>query len=101
VWRSGLRFEDFAGGTLDVTTSKTLARATFDVTAYPLFQKALAAMPDRERHSPLVVDESGLPMRPAGPAQSGICSLVMGVLQRRTSRAPTSSTSASMLNTAI
>src|SRR5215813_3724659 len=63
VWRSGLRFEDFACGTLDVTTSKTLARATFDVTAYPLFQKALAAIPDRERHGPLVVDESGLPVR--------------------------------------
>jgi hypothetical protein len=63
VWRSGLRFEDFAGGTLDLTTSKTLARATFDVTAYPLFQKALAAIPDRERHGPLVVDERGLPVR--------------------------------------
>jgi hypothetical protein len=63
VRRSGLRLEGFAGGTLDVTTSKTLARAPFDVTAYPLFQKALAAIPNRERCGPLVVDESGLPVR--------------------------------------
>lgn len=63
VCRPGLRFEDFAAGTLDVTTSKTLAKATFDVTAYPLFQKVVAAVPDGERRGPLVVYESGLPVR--------------------------------------
>jgi hypothetical protein len=42
VWRPGLRFEDFAGE-LDLETSKTQTKAMFDVTAYPLFQQALAA----------------------------------------------------------
>jgi hypothetical protein len=58
-WRPGLRFEDFASGTLDLTTSKTGTKATFDVTAYPLFQQALAAVPDAERKGPLVTDQGG------------------------------------------
>jgi hypothetical protein len=63
AWRPGLRFEDFAGGVLDLTTSKTSTAAVFDVTAYPLFQQALAAVPEDERKGPLVVDESGTPIR--------------------------------------
>jgi hypothetical protein len=49
VWLPGLRFEDFAGGDLDLETSKTQAKAIFDVTAYPLFQQALSAVPEGQR----------------------------------------------------
>jgi hypothetical protein len=63
AWRPGLRFEDFVTGTLDLTTSKTSTAAVFDVTAYPLFQLALAAVPEAERRGPLVIDESGVPVR--------------------------------------
>jgi hypothetical protein len=63
AWRPGLRFEDFSTGTLDLTTSKTSTAAVFDVTAYPLFQTALAAVPEAERRGPLVVDEQGVPVR--------------------------------------
>ena len=66
LWRPGLRFEDFASGTLDLTTSKTGTKATFDVTAYPLFQKALTAVPEEERYGPVVTDENGLPVHPVG-----------------------------------
>ena len=57
IWRPGLRFEDFAAGRLDVETSKTSTQAVYDVTAYPLFQQALAAVPASERVGPLVTDE--------------------------------------------
>ena len=63
VWRPGLRFEDFADGTLDLTTSKTSTAAVFDVTAYPLFQRALAAVPEAERRGPMVIDEGGTPVQ--------------------------------------
>ena len=63
VWRPGLRFEDFAAGRLDLETSKTQTQAVFDVTVYPLFQQALAAVPEHERHGPLVTDDSGKPVR--------------------------------------
>ena len=49
MWRPGLRFEDFAGGELDLETSKTQAKTIFDVTAYPLFQQATAGGP-RKTH---------------------------------------------------
>jgi hypothetical protein len=62
VWRAGLQFEDFAGGKLDLETSKTETQAVFDVTVYPLFQQALAAVPEIERRSPLVTDDSGAPV---------------------------------------
>jgi hypothetical protein len=62
IWRPGLRFEDFAAGQLDLETLKNAGRAVFDVTAYPLFQQALAAVPATERHGPLVTDESGRPV---------------------------------------
>ena len=45
IWRAGLRFEDFAAGQLDLETLNNAGRAVFDVTAYPLFQEALAAVP--------------------------------------------------------
>jgi hypothetical protein len=63
AWRPGLRFEDFADGTLDLTPSKTSTAAVFDVTAYPLFQRALAAVPTGERVGPLVTDEGGMPVQ--------------------------------------
>ena len=62
IWWSGLRFEDFAAGRLDVETSKTSTQAVYDVTAYPLFQQALAAVPASERMGPLVTDERGRPV---------------------------------------
>jgi len=63
VWRPGLRFEDVSQGTLDLTTSKNDTKAVFDVTAYPLFMQALNAVPNGDRHGPLVVDEEGMPVR--------------------------------------
>lgn len=63
VWRPGLRFEDVAGGTLDLTTSKNDAKAVFDVAAYPLFMQALAGVPESERRGPMVIDEAGMPVR--------------------------------------
>jgi hypothetical protein len=60
---AGLRLEDFAAGRLDLETSKNQGRAVFDVTAYPLFQQALAAVPPTERHGPLVTDEGGRPVK--------------------------------------
>jgi hypothetical protein len=63
VWRPGLRFEDVSRGTLDLTTSKNDTDAVFDVTAYPLFVRALEAVPAARRRGPLVVDEDGLPVR--------------------------------------
>jgi hypothetical protein len=63
VWRPGLRFEDFAAGELDLETSKTQAKAIFGVTAYPLFQQALSAVPEGQRRGPLVTDDSGMPVR--------------------------------------
>jgi hypothetical protein len=62
IWRPGLRFEDFAAGQLDLETMKNAGRAVFDVTAYPLFQQALAAVPAMERYGPLVTDEGGTPV---------------------------------------
>ena len=63
IWRPGLRFEDFAAGRLDLETSKNQGRAVFDVTAYPLFQQALGAVPAIERRGPLVTDEGGRPVK--------------------------------------
>jgi len=63
AWRPGLRYEDVARGTLDLTTSKNDTKALFDVTAYPLFMRAIDAVPESERRGPLVVDEEGNPVR--------------------------------------
>jgi len=61
MWRPGLRFEDFAGGELDLETSKTQAKTIFDVTAYPLFQQALSAAPEGQRRGD--TDDSGMRVR--------------------------------------
>jgi hypothetical protein len=63
VWRPGLRFEQVLDGTLDLTTSKNDTATVFDVTAYPLFMRALEAVPENERAGPLVVDDEGMPIR--------------------------------------
>jgi hypothetical protein len=63
VWRAGLRFQQLANETLDLTTSKNATAAIFDVTAYTLFVRAFNAVPEAERQGPLVVDENGLPAR--------------------------------------
>jgi hypothetical protein len=63
IWRAGLTFEQLAGGTLDLTTSKTTTDAAFAVGAYPLFVRALEAVPPADRRGPLVVDESGAPVQ--------------------------------------
>jgi hypothetical protein len=59
VWGGGLRFEQLADGTLDITTSKNETGAVFDVTAYLLFMQTLQAVPAAERRGPLVVDDEG------------------------------------------
>ncbi|MGX9443934.1 hypothetical protein ACWX0K_15330 [Nitrobacteraceae bacterium UC4446_H13] len=63
VWRPGLRFEDFESGVLDLARLKTGKRAQFDVAEYPLFQLALSAMPEGQRHGPFVTDDDGDPVR--------------------------------------
>jgi hypothetical protein len=63
VWRPGIRFEQVAGGTLDLSTSKNDTAAVFDVTAYPLFMRAVEAVPEAERTGPLCVDDDGVPVR--------------------------------------
>lgn len=63
VWRPGLCYEDFASGLLDLSRLKTGHKAVFDVTEYPLFQLALAAVPEAERTGPLVTDDDGDPVR--------------------------------------
>ena len=63
VWRPGLRFEDFETGILDLARLKTGRKGQFDVAEYPLFQLALAAVPEAERRGPLVTDTDGDPVR--------------------------------------
>jgi hypothetical protein len=64
VWQPGLRYEDFLPDlVLDLSRSKTSKRGIFDMSEYPLFMRALAAVPEAERHGPLAVDESGQPFR--------------------------------------
>jgi hypothetical protein len=63
AWRPGVCFEDFASGVLDLSTTKNSTDMVFDVSAYPLFQMALAAVPEQERRGPLVALEPGEPIR--------------------------------------
>ena len=58
-----MTFNNSEAGELDLETSKTDFGAVFDVTVYPLFQQALAAVPEIERRGPLVTDDNGAPVR--------------------------------------
>jgi hypothetical protein len=58
-----LTCEAIASGRLDLTRSKNDTPAAFDVTAYPLFQTALSAIPATARNGPLVTNEASLRMR--------------------------------------
>jgi hypothetical protein len=91
VWQTALTFERIGRRELDLTTSNTSTNAIFDVTAYPLFQHALAAVPEAERRGPLVTDDEGIPLplqhylgsierwrtRPECPVKCGTCSRAM------------------------
>lgn len=48
---------------LDMGRSKTSKRAIFDLCEYPLFARALAAVPEVERHGPVAVAERGGPFQ--------------------------------------
>jgi hypothetical protein len=61
-WRPGLRFEDI-GALLELPTSKTDTDVVFDPNEYPLFQMALAAVPENERTGPLCVTNDDLPFQ--------------------------------------
>jgi hypothetical protein len=65
VWRPGLRYEDFLPNmVLDMSRSKNSKRGIFDLAEYPLFVRALAAVPNEERHGPVAIDNAGNPFRP-------------------------------------
>ena len=64
IWRPGLRYEDF-GASLQITAArhKTGQQGAYDLTAYPLVMRALAAVPEAERSGPVVIDDAGDPIR--------------------------------------
>jgi hypothetical protein len=63
VWRGGLRHEQLQDAVTKMARSKTGVPGVFEVSEAPLVQRALAAVPEAERHGPLVVDEHGVPLR--------------------------------------
>jgi hypothetical protein len=64
IWRPGLRYEDFASGLqIAAARHKTGQAGAYDLTAYPLVMRALAAVPEAERAGPVVVDDAGDPIR--------------------------------------
>lgn len=64
IWRPGLLYEDFAAGMqIDAGRHKTGRLGSYDLTAYPLVMRALAAVPEAERAGPVVVDDAGDPIR--------------------------------------
>jgi len=64
IWRPGLRYEDFMPSmVLDMTRSKTSVAAIYDLNEYPLFMRALAAVPTAERTGPVAVSDSGEPFK--------------------------------------
>jgi hypothetical protein len=64
VWRPSLRYEDFLPRmVLDMRRSKNRKPSTFDVTEYPLFMRALATVPETERHGPVAIDDAGYPIK--------------------------------------
>lgn len=62
IWQPGMRFEDCESGVLDLITLKNSIDALFPVSEYPLFQRALAAIPEADRHGPLVAEVPGQPV---------------------------------------
>jgi hypothetical protein len=48
---------------LDMRRSKTSKQGLFDLNEYPLVKRALAAVPETERHGPVAIDEAGLPFQ--------------------------------------
>jgi hypothetical protein len=61
-WRPGLRYEDFLPGmVLDMRRSKNSKPGTFSVIEYPLFVRALAAVPETERNGAVAIDNTGSP----------------------------------------
>ncbi len=64
VWRPGLQYEDFLPDmVLDLRRSKNSKQGIFDLSEYPLFMQALAAVPVAERHGPVALDDSGNPFQ--------------------------------------
>lgn len=62
VWRPGLRYEDFLPDmVLDMRRSKTSKQGVFDIREYPLLMHVLGALPEEERHGPVVIDDAGIP----------------------------------------
>lgn len=64
MWLGVLRYEDFLPGmTLDMTRSKNGNGAIFDLNEYPLFLRALAAVPEAERKGPVAITDEGEPFK--------------------------------------
>jgi hypothetical protein len=64
VWKPGLLYEHFLPSmVLDMQRSKNRKPGTFDVAEYPLFMRALAAVPDVERRGPVAIDDAGSPFQ--------------------------------------
>jgi hypothetical protein len=62
IWRPGLlRFEDFAGGQLDLETLKNACRVVFDVTRLCAISASARRGAGDRGQGPLVTDESGRP----------------------------------------
>lgn len=62
LWHPGLRYEDFLPDLqLDMKRSKNGRGGVFDVEEYPLFMRALGAIPADLRTGPVAIDEHGHP----------------------------------------
>lgn len=63
LWDGGLRYEHFMPDMiLDTRRHKTGRPGVYDLREYPLFMRALEAVPEAERVGPVVVDDDGAPM---------------------------------------
>lgn len=62
IWHPGLCYEDFIEDmTLDMRRSKNGRGGVFEVEEYPLFMRALAAIPSERRAGPVAIDDHGYP----------------------------------------
>lgn len=62
LWHGGLRYEDFLPDMeLDMRRSKNGRGGVFAVEEYPLFMRALAAIPIERRSGPVAIDDHGFP----------------------------------------